>query len=118
MANNIAFQAMGKTVKANATVTVQQKQMAVDSPCSQYMLVSHEPTGAGGIPVYVRISNSATGNVALPTNTSAEYAYVVPPDSVMVVTGPTATTSANVFLTFVTESGSGEIYVTPGEGMT
>jgi len=118
MANNIAFQPMGKTYKANATTAVQQFQMTADSPVNQYMIVSHEPTGGTGQPVYVRISTSATSNVALPTNSSPSYCTVVPPDTVMVVTGPQVSASSNVYVTFVAESGTPECYITPGEGMT
>jgi len=118
MANNIAFQPMGKTYKANATTAVQQFQMTADSPVNQYMLVSHEPTGGTGQPVYVRISTSSTSNVALPTNGSAQYCTVVPPDVVMVVTGPQVSSTSNVYVTFIAESGTPECYITPGEGMT
>ena len=117
MANNIAFQPMGKTYKANATTSVQQVQMTADSPVNQYMIVSHEPTGGAGLPVYVRISTTSTANVALPGNGSAQYALVVPPDTVMIVTGPQVGPGANVFLTFVSETGTPEVYVTPGEGL-
>lgn len=117
MANNIAFQPMGKTYKANATTSVQQFQIASDSPVNQYMIVSHEPTGGAGQPVYVRISTSNTENVALPTNGSPQYALVVPPDTVTVYTGPQVRPNANVFVSFIAESGTPEVYITPGEGL-
>jgi len=117
MANNIAFQPMGKTYKLNAATTVQQLTLYSDSPVQQYMLVSHEPAGGAGLPVYVRISNSATANVALPANGSPNYSVIVPPDTVMVITGPQSTNTAPVYVTFVAESGTPEAYVTPGEGL-
>ena len=117
MANNIPFQPMGKTYKANATTSVQQFQMTADSPVNQYMIVSHEPTGGSGLPVYVRISTSSTANVALPTNAAAQYCIVVPPDTVMVVSGPQVSPTANVYVTFIAESGTPECYITPGEGL-
>jgi hypothetical protein len=117
MANNIAFQAMGRTYKANATTSVQQIQVASDSPVNQYMIVSHEPSGGAGQAVYVRISTTSTDNVALPANGSPQYALVIPPDTVMIVTGPQVRPSANVFLTFISEAGTPEVYVTPGEGL-
>jgi phosphohistidine phosphatase SixA len=117
MANNIAFQPMGKTYKLNAATTVQQLTLYSDSPVQQYMLVSHEPTGGAGLPVYVRISNSATANVALPGNGSPSYSVIVPPDTVMVVTGPQSTNTAPVYVSFVSETGTPEVYVTPGEGL-
>jgi hypothetical protein len=117
MANNIAFQPMGKTYKANATTSVQQFQITADSPVNQYMIVSHEPTGAGGQPVYVRISTSATANVAVPGNGTPQYAMVIPPDSVTVFSGPQVSQFSNVYCTFIAESGTPEVYITPGEGL-
>jgi len=117
MANNIAFQPMGKTYKLNAATTIQQLTLYSDSPVQQYMLVSHEPTGGTGQPVYVRISNSATSNVALPANGSPSYAIVVPPDTQMVITGIQVTNTSPVYVTFVSELGTPEAYLTPGEGL-
>jgi hypothetical protein len=117
MANNIAFQPMGKTYKANATTSVQQFQMTSDSPVNQYMIVSHEPTGGAGQPVYVRISTTSTANVALPGNGSAQYCTIIPPDTVMVVTGPQVSPTSNVYVTFIAETGTPECYITPGEGL-
>jgi len=118
MANNIAFQPMGKTYKLNAATTVQQVTVYSDSPVQQYMLVNHETPGAQSLAVYVRISTSATANVALPTNNAANYAIVVPPDTVMVVTGPQVTNTSPVYVTFVSESDTPEAYLTPGEGLS
>jgi len=117
MANNIAFTPMGKTYKLNAATTIQQLTVYSDSPSNQYMLVSHEPTGGSGQPVYVRISTSASANVALPANGSPSYAVVVPPDTQMVVSGPQVTNTAPVYITFVSESGTPEAYLVPGEGL-
>ena len=118
MANNIAFQPMGKMYKLNAATTVQQVTLYSDSPVQQYMLASHEPSGATGVAVYVRISNSPTANVAYPTNGSPQYGVVVPPDTVMVVTGPQATNTSPVYVTFVSETGTPEAYIIPGEGLS
>ena len=117
MANNIAFQPMGKTYKANATTSVQQFQITAESPVNQYMIVSHEPTGGAGQPVYVRISTSATANVAVPGNGTPQYSIVIPPDSVVIVTAAQVSPTANVYCTFVAESGTPEVYITPGEGL-
>jgi hypothetical protein len=116
MANNIAFQPMGKTYKANATTSVQQFQITADSPVNQYMIVSHEASGQG-LPVYVRISTSSTANVAVPGNGSPQYAVVVPPDTVMVISGAQVSPTANVYCTFICETGTPEVYITPGEGL-
>jgi hypothetical protein len=116
MANNIAFQPMGKTYKLNAATTIQQLTLYSDSPSNQYMLVNHENAN-NGLPVYVRISNSATANVALPTNGSPQYSVIVPQDSVVIVTGPQVTNTAPVYVSFVSESGTPEAYIVAGEGL-
>ena len=117
MANNIAFQPMGKMYKLNAATSIQQITLYSDSPVQQYMLISHEPTGGAGQPVYVRISTSTTANVGLPSNGAPSYGVVVPPDTVMVVTGPQSTNTAPVYVSFVAESGTPEVYIVPGEGL-
>jgi len=116
MANNIAFTPMGKTYKLNAATTIQQLTVYSDSPSNQYMLVSHE-NATSGLPVYVRISTSATANVGIPTNATANYAVVVPQDTRMVISGPQVTNTSPVYVTFVSESGTPECYLVPGEGL-
>ena len=117
MANNIAFQPMGKTYKCNATTTTQTITVGADSPVNQYMFISHEPTGGAGQPVYVRISTSSSATASIPGNGSPQYTFPVPPDIVMVVTGPQCSNTANVYISFISESGTPEVYVTPGEGL-
>jgi len=116
MANNIAFTPMGKIYKLNAATTIQQITMYSDSPSNQYMIVNHENANTG-LPVYVRISNSATANVAIPTNGTPQYAVVVPQDTRMVISGPQVTNTAPVYVTFVSETGTPEAYIVPGEGL-
>jgi hypothetical protein len=116
MANNIAFTPMGKTYKLNSATTIQQVTLYSDSPSNQYMIVNHE-NASNGLPVYLRISASSTANVGLPTNASANYAVVIPPDTRMVISGPQVTNTSPVYVTFVSESGTPEAYIVPGEGL-
>ena len=51
MANNIAFQAMGKTYQASANTTSQRINILADTPCNQLLVVSHENTAGTGKPV-------------------------------------------------------------------
>ena len=51
MANNIPFQAQGKTYKANVTTASQTITITADSPCNQLLVSNHQPTGATGQPV-------------------------------------------------------------------
>jgi len=116
MANNIAFQAMGKTVKLTASSSaVNNATMTADSPSNQYMLVNHSAQ-----PVYVWISPSTSPvNVALPTgsNSNAAYAFIVDKNDRVVITGPQCSNSKSVQVSVIAESDSPELYVTPGEGL-
>ncbi|NBT36454.1 MAG: hypothetical protein EBT03_13125 [Betaproteobacteria bacterium] len=114
MANNIAFQAMGKTYKiacptANTAVTI---AITADSPVQQYAVACHTDASK---PIYFRIS---TTNVAavLPTATG-EYSQLLPPSSRVIVTGPQCSNTTTVYVSAISESNNGEMYVTPGEGL-
>ena len=113
MANNIAFTPMGKTVQVTASAAaVNNAVLTADSPSNQYRLVNH-----AGQPVYAWISpGTSPVNVALPTSTG-QYAIVIPPNTVSIVTGPQCTNTANVRVSVISESGTPELYVTPGEGL-
>ena len=116
MANNIAFQPMGKTVKILAsTVAVNNATMTADSPSNQYCLVNHSAQ-----PVYVWISPSDSPvNVALPTgtNSNSQYATIVDKNSRIVITGPQCSASKSVHVSVIAETDSPELYITPGEGL-
>lgn len=114
MANNIAFQPMGKTFKieaptANTAVTI---PVTADSPCQQYLLATHTDATKPG---YVRV---ATSNVAasIPT-ANGTYAVLVPPSSRVVVTGPQCGPNTTVYVSLISENNNAEVYVTPGEGL-
>ena len=116
MANNIAFQPMGKTYQVTAanaaanTITI-----TADSPVNQYLVISHEKTNGTGHPVYVRI-NATAANAALPTANGA-YGIPIPPGAHMVFTGPQCGPNVSVYFSVIAETDSPEIYVTPGEGL-
>jgi len=113
MANNIPFQAMGKTYQiqaptANTAVTI---AISSDSPVQQYLLATHTDATK---PCYVRI---ATSNVAaqLP-NAAGGYSMLVPPTSRIVITGPQVSPNTSVYVSLISENNNAECYVTPGEG--
>lgn len=116
MANNIAFQPMGKTYQVTAsnaaanTITVN-----ANSWVNQYLIVSHEKTGGTGHPVYVRIS-ATPANAAVPSATG-EYGIPIPPGSMFVFTGPQCSSNNSVYFSAISETGTPEIYITPGEGL-
>ena len=116
MANNIAFQAMGKTYKANATTTSQRIAITADVPCNQILVQSHESV-QGGQPVYFNIGNS-TVTVTAPTAGNPQYAMLAVPGQNKVITVPKqVTTSGDVYIAFITETTTAECYFTPGEGL-
>lgn len=116
MANNIAFQAMGKTYQANATTTSQRITITADSPCNQLLVSSHESQN-GGKPVYFVVSANSAVTAVAPTAGSPQYSLVVSPGNQIVYTIPQQFSSANTYIAFITESTTGECYFTPGEGL-
>ena len=115
MANNIPFQAMGKTVKLTANASVINTAFIVaDSPVNQFCLVNHSSQ-----PAYVWLSpGTSPRNVALPTgsNSDANYAIVLDKNSRIVITGPQCSNTANVYVSVLAENDGPEVYITPGEG--
>ena len=52
MANNIAFQPMGKTYQVTASnAAANTITITADSPVNQYLVISHEKTNGSGNPV-------------------------------------------------------------------
>jgi hypothetical protein len=116
MANNIAFQAMGKTYQANATTTSQRITINADSPCNQLLVSSHESQN-GGKPVYFVVSSNSSVTCTAPTAGNPQYSLVVSPGNQIVYTVPQQFGSNNMYIAFITESTTGEAYFTPGEGL-
>ena len=115
MANNIAFQAMGKTYKANATITSQTMQITADVPCNQVCVANHQ-SSQGGQPVYFTFGNS-TVTCTAPANGAPSYAYCSVPGTIKVFTVPRQFTPTDgLYVAFISE-GSSECYFTPGEGL-
>ena len=117
MANNIAFQSMGKTFQANATTTSQRINLVSDMPCNQVLVQSHENVAGTGKPVYFRFGNS-TVTVTAPTAGNPQYAMVALPGQNKVFTVPQQCTPTDgIYVAFITESSTAECYFTPGEGL-
>ena len=118
MANNIAFQAMGKTYQANATTTSQRINILSDMPCNQLLVASHENTGGTGKPVYFTISSNASVTCVPPSAGSPQYTYVALPGQRQVFTVPKQfTPTDSLYIAFITETSTAECYFTPGEGL-
>jgi len=116
MANNIAFQTMGKTYQANATTTSQRITITADSPCNQLLVSSHE-SQANGKAIYFIVSNNASVTCTAPTAGNPQYAKLVCPGNQIVYTVPFQFSSTPMYIAFITESATGECYFTPGEGL-
>jgi hypothetical protein len=113
VANNIAFQPMGKTYKvlaptANTAVVV---TVVSDSPVQQYHVANPSTTDT----VFVRISGTSQ-NAALPTNTGA-YGVALPPTTERVLTQYQSAPSSNVYVSVIGAEANAIVYVTPGEGV-
>lgn len=117
MANNIPFQAMGKTYKANCTTSTQTITVTPDSPCNQIAVANHQPTGATGYPVYFNVSSNVSVTCTAPSNGTPQYSLVSVPGTVKVYTVPYQFSPSNpLYIAFIGESAS-ECYFTPGEGI-
>jgi len=118
MANNIAFQPMGKTVKITAVGPANTQSnvytITADSPSNQYYLCND---GVNNF-VYIWISPTDTFTVALPeSNASGSYVVPLPPFSYKVITGPQVRAGANVYAKIIGDSTNSACYITPGEGL-
>ena len=117
MANNIPFQAMGKTYKANVTTASQTIQVTADQACNQICVANHQPNNGSGQPVYFNISELSNVTVTVPTAGSPTNCLVSVPGTIKTFTVPkqfNATTG--LYIAFIGE-GSSECYFTPGEGL-
>jgi len=117
MANNIPFQAQGKTYKANVTTGSQTVTITADSPCNQLLVSNHQPTGTGGQPVYFLVSSQSNVTATVPAAGTPSYCLVSVPGSIKVFTVPQQVSpTQNLYIAFIGEAAS-ECYFTPGEGL-
>lgn len=115
MANQTAFQPMGKTVVANVSGTVNTITVTADSPCSQLRFYSISAD------VFVRIGSSA-GNavVSVPVPGTPGYGTPIVGGSGQILTGWQSGPFSNVTVSMSTTSNASFslVYITPGEGIT
>lgn len=116
MAINAAFQPLGKTYKLAANTASQVVAVSADGIANQYLFVNHE-NATSGVPVYVRISTLGNLTITAPTSGTPQYAIPIAQDTMKVLTGPQSSPTATVYIYFIAESGTPEVYVTPGEGI-
>jgi hypothetical protein len=116
MANNIAFQAMGKTYQANATTTSQRIQILSDVYCRNLLVASHESSTTGK-PVYFNIGDSTVTCVLPAPGSPSNCLIAVPGQNKVFTVAKQFAPSSSLYIAFITESGTGECYFTPGEGL-
>ena len=115
MANNIAFQEMGKTVRINVSTTANTVAINADSPCNQLRI--HNGTAAD---VFIRCVNTSTANVAIPVAGTPAYGMALHNNATVVITAPRIATvdgGYTFYVSAIVASSTGIIYVTPGEGL-
>ena len=113
MANNIAFQVNGKTTRINVATSANTVAVLSDSPSNQVRV--HNGT-AGEI--FIRLSNSSTGDVVIPVAGTPSYGVVLHNNSTIILTTPAqSSNTATLYLSAIAASGTGIVYATPGEGL-
>ena len=116
MANNIAFQPMGKTVKVVATGAANTESavftITADSPVNQYYISNDNVNNFA----YVRINATNLFNVALPDTVSG-YCLAIPPYGFKVFTSIQVGPTANVYAKVIGDAANSSVYITPGEGI-
>ena len=115
MANNIAFQEMGKTVRINVSTTANTVAVTADSPCNQVRI--HNGTAGE---VFIRCGSTATSNVAIPVAGTPNYGTILHNNATVVFTAPRTPTTEGGYIFYVSAivaSGTAVVYVTPGEGL-
>jgi len=113
MANNIAFQVQGKTTRINVNTSANTVAILSDSPANQVRV--HNGTAAE---VFIRLSNSSTGDVVIPVAGTPAYGVVLHNNSTVILTAPAqATNTATLYLSAIVATGNAIVYVTPGEGL-
>lgn len=113
MANNIAFQSTGNTfvivtTTANTAVT---KEVTGTSPSNQYKITAANTTA------FVRISESGA-NAVLPTGTSSQPGIYLANGETAVITAQQTSVNKTVYVSVISATANGVVYITPGEGMS
>jgi len=113
MANNIPFQPMGKTTRINVTTSANTVAILSDSPANQVRI--HNGTAAE---IFIRLGTSATDDAVIPTAGTPAYGVLMHNNQTTIFTTPKqAANTAVLYVSAIINTGSGIIYVTPGEGL-
>lgn len=112
MANNIAFQPMGKTALLTATTSTSTVSLAADSPVNQFLMVN---TGTND--VFINISANSAITAVRPTAGTNQYGFCLGANSQKVITNSQSNPNVTIYVSGVSNSGTSLVYITPGEGL-
>jgi len=113
MANNIAFQAQGKTTRINVSTTANTVSILSDSPCNQVRI--HNGTAAE---VFIRLGTGSTDDAVIPVAGTPAYGTILHNNQTVLFTAPKQSTNvASVYVSAIVSTGTAIVYVTPGEGL-
>ena len=113
MANNIAFQAQGKTTRINVSTTANTVSILSDSPCNQVRV--HNGTAAE---VFIRLGTASTDDAVIPVAGTPAYGTILHNNQTVLFTAPKQSTNvASLYVSAIVATGTATIYVTPGEGL-
>jgi len=114
MANNIAFQPMGKTVLVALTANVANAvTITADSPCSQIRL--HNGTANDAYASFYQ-SNLTAVPAVIPVAGTPSYGMVIRGNATTVSSVPQVATSTPSLTVSLISASTGNVYITPGEG--
>jgi len=113
MANNIAFQAQGKTTRINVSTTANTVSILSDSPCNQVRI--HNGSAAE---VFVRLGTASTDDAVIPVAGTPAYGTILHNNQTVLFTAPKQSTNvASLYVSAIVSTGTAIVYVTPGEGL-
>ena len=113
MANNIAFQATGKTYLLAVSTTSSNVAVYADTPSNQFA-----PFNDGNHDVFVRTGNDDGTAAVVPTAGNPQYGFVVPPSTRIVITNGQSASTTPQYFAAITTTGTHNLYITPGEGLS
>jgi hypothetical protein len=116
MANNIAFQPMGKTYALAANAVAQTVAVNADSPCNQLLVFNDSIAAVAG---YVRFSSASGSNAAIAVAGTPAYGMPLHGQSRDIFTIPQSYSAGNntVYVSIIMTGGTSNVYFTPGEGI-
>ena len=113
MANNIPFQAQGKTTRINVSTTANTVSILSDSPCNQVRI--HNGSAAE---VFIRLGTASTDDAVIPVAGTPAYGTILHNNQTVLFTAPKQSTNvASLYVSAIVSTGTAIVYVTPGEGL-